>query len=162
MRTISATAREQFYKQSSGYSLPILIEITHGVSGYMDPLRLANNSETLNYNGNDYYPYPFIFSFPAILDNGSIQNGKIQICAVDQQIAKIVRSTSTPPTVRAVAMFYYDNGAVTFEPVAAWDFEIANVSGNSEVISADLIYETRLEYEYPVGGFRPIDFPGVF
>lgn len=161
MRTISATAREQFYKQSSGYSLPILIEITHGVSGYMDPLRLANNSETLNYNGNDYYPYPFIFSFPAILDNGSIQNGKIQICAVDQQIAQIVRSTSTLPTVRAVAMFYYNNGAITFEPVAIWDFEIANVSGDVEVISADLIYETRLAFEYPSGTFSPMDFPGV-
>lgn len=162
MRNISSIVREQFYKQSSGYSLPILIEITHGVSGYMDPLRLANNTVELIYNGNTYYPYPFVFSFPAIKDNGTIESGKIQICAVDQQIAQIIRCTTNRPTVRAIAMFYYDNESVIFEPVATWDFDIDNVSGNSIAITADLIYETRLEYEFPVGEFRPIDFPGVF
>jgi len=161
MRSVSAVAREQFYKQSSGYALPVLIEINHNVAGYDNPLRLVNNNENLIYNEHTYYAYPFVFQFPSVKENGTVSTGKLQICAVDQQIARIIRTTSVPPTMRVIATFYYDDGVITFEPVAMWDFDVVNISGTTEVISADLIYETRLGFEYPAGIFSPLDFPGL-
>lgn len=162
-RAISATARAALYSQDGGYSLPVLLEITHGVDGYDNPLRIVNNNVDLTYGGNVYIAFPFRFDPPDVKDSGEIANGRITICAVDQQIAAIIRSTSTPPTMRAVATFYSDaSGALVFEQMAAWDFTLRNVSGNMDTISADLIYEEVLDMEFPLDEFRPTSHPGLF
>lgn len=162
MRTVSAQARAAFYAQSSGYSLPILLEITHGVSGIANPLLIVNNTVNLTYNSKVYSAFPFKFDPPNVSNSGELSNAKLSICAVDQQIAYILRSTSTPPTIKAVAMFFNNEGSMIFEPIASWEFILRNVQGTADIISADLIYEDRLDYEFPVGEFRPTDFPGLF
>lgn len=161
-RSVSAAARAGLYAQQSAYALPILIEITHGVTGYENPLRLVNNQTALTYNGNVYLPFPFRFDPPDVKESGEISNAKISICAVDQQISAILRSTQTPPSLRAVAMFWNDESGTVFEPMASWSFDLRNVSGNAEIITADLIYESALDFEFPALEFRPTTFPGVF
>lgn len=161
-RTVASAARAALYQESSGYALPILIEITHGVSGYLNPLRLVNNTVNLEYEGNTYIAFPFKFDPPDMKESGEVANGRISICAVTQEIATILRSTSVVPTVKAIAMFWNDDGSTVFEPLAAWEFELRKVSGNNEIISADLVYENRMGFEYPYYNFRPSLFPGVF
>jgi hypothetical protein len=160
-RSVSAAVRAGLYAQSSGYALPVLLEITHGVSGYTNPLRIVNNAVNLSYSGNDYIAFPFKFDPPDVKDSGEISHARLSICAIDQQIASIVRSTQTPPTVRAVAMFWNDESGTVFEPMASWDFTMRNISGGVDVISADLIYENRLDLEFPLYEFRPTIVPGV-
>lgn len=163
MRSIPAQARASLNAESGGYSLPVLMEITHGVSGYPNPLRIVNNTVSLTYDGNEYLPYPFRFDPPDVLESGQVANARLTISAVDQQIAAIIRSTSVPPTVRAIAMYYSDEtGSTVFEPIAAWDHILRKVSGNDESISAELIYEDRLDNEVPGDEFRPTTFPGAF
>lgn len=163
MRTIPAQAMASFYSQDGGFSVPVLIEITHGVTGYDNPLRIVNNNEDLEYDGDTYTAFPFKFDPPDIKEKGEITHAKISIGAVDQQIAAILRSTSTPPTVKVIAMYYSDEtGTTVFEPIASWDFTLRNVAGNMDIISANLIYEDRLEVECPGDEFRPTTFPGLF
>lgn len=160
-RNVSATARAALYAQQTGAAFPILIEITHGVAGYDNPLRLVNNTVNLTYGGHVYLAFPFKFDPPDQKDDGSIANGKLSICAVDQQIAAILRSTQTAPTVRSIATFWDDEtGTVVFEEVASWEFTLRNVSGAVDVISADLIYEDRLDNAVPGCEFNS-HFPGI-
>ncbi|MBL8967960.1 MAG: DUF1833 family protein [Spirochaetaceae bacterium] len=161
-RAISSTARAALYAQEAGFALPVLLEITHGVAGVANPLRIANNETDLTFGGQTYLAFPFRFDPPDQREDGSIQNARLTICAVDQQIAAVLRSTQSPPSVRAVATFWSDEGGMVFEQVAAWDMTLRNVSGNAEQITADLIYEERLDNEAPADEFRPTTFPGVF
>jgi hypothetical protein len=161
-RSLSATTRAELYASETGSVLPVLLEITHGVAGYSNPLRIANNTEDLSYGGYTWLSFPFRFDPPDQSEDSSIANARITICAVDQQLAAILRSTSTPATVRAVATFYHDDGTLVFEQIAAWTFTLRNVTGNAETITADLIYEDRLDNEVPVDEFRPNTFPGLF
>ena len=163
MRSLTSTMVQGLYSESGGYSLPVLLSITHGVAGYTNPLLIVNNTVDLVYSGDTYKAFPFKFDPPDLRGEGEISNARLTISAIDQQIATIIRSTDTPPTVIARAMFYSDEtGVVYFEPMASWEFILRNVGGNAETITADLIYEERLELEYPVLEFRPNTFPGLF
>jgi len=163
MRTVSAQAMASFYSESGGYSLPILLSITHGVAGYTNPLLIVNNTVDLDYDGDTYVAFPFKFDPPDTKNDGSIQSARITISAIDQTIAGILRSTSVPPTVTAIAMYYSDEtGTEVFEPLATFNLTLRNVTGNADSISGDLIYEDRLELEFPVDEFRPTGFPGLF
>lgn len=160
MRTIASAVIEQFYKQQGGFAVPALVEITHGVEGYLNPLRLVNNSEAIEYDGDTYYPYPFTFD-PPDLSSDKIAHGRFSICAVDQMIASIVRSTETAPTLTFRAICVIVGTTTVIEPVAAWEFTMRDISGDEKVISATLEYENRLMLETPPLEYLPQDFPGV-
>ena len=167
MRTIAAAARSKIYAQEMSGAFPVLLEITHYVAGYDSPTRIVNNHEQLFYTderGGFYYePFPFRFDPPDLREDGGISNARLTICAIDQQLAYILRSTAYAPTVRAIATFWnYDGSHLVFEPVASWEFTVRNVSGNAETITAELVYETRLGLEAPGCSFRPSLFPGIF
>ena len=163
MRTLSAQALASLYSESGGYSLPIFLSITHGVAGYTNPLLIVNNTVDIVYGGNTYVAFPFKFDPPDVKNDGSVSNAKITISAVDQSIASILRSTSTPATVTAVAAYYSDEtGTVVIEPITSNTLKLRNVSGNADIITADLMYEENLDLEFPNGEFRPTEFPGIF
>ena len=124
---------------------------------------IVNNNVDLVYDGDTYTAFPFRFQLPDVKNDGSVSNAKITVSAVDQQLAGIIRSTATPITVKAIAVFYQDAaGTLTVESLAEYDLVVRNVSGNAEYISADLIYEERLELDFPRDEFRPSIFPGLF
>ena len=160
MRTLSAAVVAQFYKQQGGYAVPALVEITHGVAGYLNPLRLVNNTEAIEYGGVTYYPYPFTFD-PPDLSTDKIAHGRFSICAVDQMIAKIVRSTEVAPTLTFRAVCVIVGGTTIIEPVAQWAFTMRDISGDEKAISATLEYENRLMLDTPPLEYLPQDFPGV-
>jgi hypothetical protein len=163
MRSILDAVRQKLYASSSGYVLPILLEITHGVDGFDNPLRIVNNTENLTYGGHEYTAFPFRYDPPDVKSGGEITNARLTICAVDQQIAMILRSTQVVPTVTAVATYWNDEtGSTVFQDMATWEFELRNVQGDKEIITGELIYESRLDYEYPVLEFSPEIFPGLF
>jgi len=163
MRTISTTARASLFAQEGGFALPVLLEITHGVTGYENPLRIANNPTDLVYDGDTYHGFAFRFDPPDVGNEGAISNARLSVCAVDQQLAAIIRSTETPPTVQAVAAFYSDeSGSLVFEPVASWAFTVGRVQGSLDTVTAELVYEDRLDNDMPADEFRPNMFPGLF
>ena len=163
MRTIPAWIKSALFDQETSGVVTALLEITHGVSGYDNPLRICNNTQNLTFDGNVYTAFPFKFDPPDQKTDGSIANARLTICAVDQQIAGILRQTETPPTVRAIATFWLDEtGSVQFEEIASWPLTLRNVSGDSMTIQGELVYEDRLDNQVPAGEFRPSHFPGLF
>ena len=163
MRTIPAWIKSALFDQETSGVVTALLEITHGVSGYDNPLRICNNTQNLTFGGNVYSAFPFKFDPPDQKTDGSIANARLTICAVDQQIAGILRQTDTPPTVRAIATFWSDEtGSVQFEEIASWPLTLRNVSGDSMTIQGELVYEDRLDNQVPAGEFRPSLFPGLF
>ena len=163
MRTIPAWIKSALFNQETSGVVTALLEITHGVSGYDNPLRICNNTENLVFEGSTFLAFPFKFDPPDQKTDGSIANARLTICAVDQQIAGILRQTETPPTVRAIATFWLDEtGSVQFEEIASWPLTLRNVSGDSMTIQGELVYEDRLDNQVPAGEFRPSLFPGLF
>lgn len=160
MRTIATDVIKEFYKQQGGYAVPALVEITHGVAGYLNPLRLVNNTQAIEYEGETYYPYPFTFD-PPDLSTDKIAHGRFSICAVNQMIAKIVRSTETAPTLTFKAVCVIVGESTVIEPVAEWEFTLRDISGDEKAISATLEYENRLILDTPPLEYLPQDFPGV-
>jgi len=158
-RTLSTTARSALYAQETGYAIPALAEITHGVAGYTNPLLIVNNNEDVVYDSKTYVAFPFALQLPDVRDDGSIQNARIIVCAVDQQIAAILRSTITAPTVKILAVLV-DDGVV--EPLLTQSFTLRNVSGTADTITADLIYQESLDNEIPIAEYRPNTHPGLF
>lgn len=161
-RALTSTSKAALFARETGASLPVLLAITHGVAGYTNPLLIVNNNEDMVYDGDTYVGFPFRFDPPDVRGPGEIVNARLTICAVDQQIAAILRSATTIPTVTAIAAYYDDGGSTVFEEMASWDFTVRNVSGNADTITAELVYEDRLDNEVPSCEFRPTTFPGIF
>jgi len=180
MRTIASAALQKLYASESGISLPILIEIDHDT--WATPLYLVNNKDDVVYGGQTYTAFPFRFDPADVNTDGSIQNGRITIAAIDRTITAAIRALSTPPTITTIAALisytptgfasdtFYPSDATfpgaglsyTIEPLATWTFTLRNVSGNAEYITGELEYENSLENEFPAMEFRPRDFPGLF
>lgn len=158
-RTLSSTATAALFAQQTGISIPVLIEITHGVAGYDNPLRLVNNTEDVTYDGDTYTAFPFVYDMPDVRDDGSIQNARITFCAVDQRIAAILRSTQIAPTATAIALMV---DGTWMEPLASQALTLRRVSGGLDTVSAELVYEEALDNEFPADDFRPTTFPGLF
>lgn len=158
MRSMSANALKALLHSETSAALPILIEISH--ASLATPLRFVNNNADLVYQGNAYIAFPFRFDPPDETEDG-IANARLTICNVDRVIGETIRNLSSRPTVRAVAAFYYTEGTFEFEPIASWEFAIANVIYNKSTVSGTLIYEDRLSVNVPVLHFTPFLFPGV-
>jgi hypothetical protein len=163
MTTINANAQSSLNYESGGYSLPILLEITHGVAGYDNPLRIVNNNVDLDYGGNTYLAFPFTYDPPDQKEDGTITSARLTISAVDQSISAILRSTATPPTVVARAMYWSDeSGAIQFTELVNWALTLRNVTGNVQNISGELVFDDRLESQFPALEFTPTNTPGIF
>ena len=158
MRTVSNSVRAASNAQTSAAQWFVLIEITHTYGAVSSPIRLTDNPDGASYGGNVYAYFPFRADLPDSKEDGPV-HGRLTISAVDQQITAVIRSIEVPATVRAVAVCWPQSGVI--EPVASFDLTIRNVSGNVEYITADLIYEERLDNEIPCDTGSPFVFPGA-
>mgnify|MGYP005858877695 CR=1 FL=1 len=158
MRTLSAAARAALMAESTSSVFCILIELDHPT--FADPIRLVNNNEDLVYGGETYIAYPFRLD-PPDEKQDQISNAKITIDNIDRGILAVLREEADPFTIRTKAMFYNDDSSPLFEPLAEWEFTLANASYDAKVITGDLVYEDRLQNRIPALSFTPFDFPGV-
>jgi hypothetical protein len=159
-RTLTLAMRQQLFKRSTAALYPILLEIDH--ADMAAPVFLVNNTETLTYGGDAYLPFAFRLDPPDETED-SITGGRLTIDAVDQSLIENIRSLSTSPTLVFKAMFYYDaSGVVTFEPLASWEFTMRNVTYDVSVISAELVYEDRLDNQMGPIEMSPYVMPGIF
>lgn len=158
MRAMSAAALKAMFQSDTSAMFPVLIEIDH--DSLASPLRLVCNNADLTYGGNVYTAFPFRFDPPDETDD-QIANARLTICNVDRSIVDIIRNLPSRATVSAIAAFYFDEGSLVFEPLASWEFSLANVTYNKSTVSGDLIYEDRLGVNVPALHMTPFLFPGV-
>lgn len=158
MRTVSAAALRALFAENTSSVFPILLELDH--PSFAEPIRLVNNTQNLTYNSEVYQAYPFKLD-PPDESQDQITNARISIDNVDRGILAIMRSEEEAFTIRTIAMFYNDDSGLVFEPLAQWEFTLANVTWDADTLSGDLVYEDRLSNRLPKLTFTPFDFPGV-
>lgn len=157
-RTLPALARQELFKRSSGMVLPILLDIYHASFG---TIRVVNNNVELSYGGNTYVPFPFRLDPPDETEGG-VPSATLTIDAIDQSVIELIRGASDAPTVTARAMFYYDNGSVTFEPLVPWTFIVKTANYTAETVTLQLAYDDRLDNAMGPLIMSPSSFPGIF
>lgn len=136
-------------------STPILIEISH--KDLSDHIYLTDNNKAIEFEGNTYLPSTIKAQLP---ENSSETTGsaRVSISAVDQRMTELVRSISTPPTLKIVAC-YYENGIIS--KLDGYVFSLTNITINSISMSADLTNDLMLDYSFPNGESNSITTPGI-
>ena len=154
-RTLPTGARAALYAQETGAMFPVLIEIEHEATEYV--LRICNNSEALTYDGDEYAPYPFRFEFHTN-EAGAPATARITISNVTQEIAAALQGLTTPPVIRARAMYYEGE---TFEPIMAPEYTLRSISIDAHTISGVLSLDEWAENDFPGDDLSPMTCPGI-
>lgn len=158
MRTISAAATKALMDESTSSAFPLLLEITHPSLG--TPIRVTNNGVDLVYDANTYTAYPFRIDLPDE-DNNKISNARITIDNIDRSLMAIIRGSGESLAIKTIATFYNNDSGTLFEPLAQWEFRLDNVVYNIDTITAELVYEDRMNNRLPAMSFTPFSFPGI-
>ena len=184
MRTITAPTRAALQSPDGEYVSVTLLEIDH--TSWANPVRITNNELPLFYNSatetaTEWWPsetrtpsesaYPsdapdlyaavsFKFEPPGTTEDGSITQARITISNVDQSLTAAIRALSSPPSIKAIAVYWPNTG--TTEAVASWDFILRKATGNAQNITGEIVFEDRLQNEYPAHSVTPDLFPGAF
>jgi hypothetical protein len=155
-RTLPTLAKTALFAQQTGAVLPFLIDIVS--SAPAATFHLVNNTEAVTYGGQEYLPFPFKLD-PPDETSEQISNARLTICAVDLSLIEAIRNATGTLTMTAIAVIV--DGA-NVEALVPWTFTMRSISYNAETISADLIYEDRLQNLMPKDAMTPQNFPGLF
>jgi hypothetical protein len=154
-RSFSSAAREAVYAAQTEQVFLILLEIDH--DDFADPLRFVNNTESIVYDTYSWLPFPFRVDLPDEKDD-TISNAKLTIDNIDQSIITELRALGSPATVKV----YIIMAATPSLEAGPFEFTLRNVSYDAYAIRGELVYEDRLNLEFPGLQFTPEYFPGLF
>jgi hypothetical protein len=70
----------------------------------------------------------------------------------------MIRSIRTPPNIKFVATYLEDG---VYSELAGYDMIMSNVKWDAKRMTADLVLDLVLNYEFPSGSFTPFNCPGV-
>ena len=118
-----------------------------------NPLIYATNSRS-----NQYLYLPFEFTLP---DDKEDSPPRVQITLdnTDRQLVALLRSFSSPPTVKLELVLASSPDVVELElPV----LKLSNVQITERNISAELVADNLINEPYPGRSFTPGAFPGLF
>lgn len=146
---------ELFFKKNLRGTTPMLLKIEH--ENMDEPLLLTDNNEDLVYEEKVYKSYFFKITMPT-QSSESLGTAKLQIGCVDQQLIRIIRELTTPPTVTFVAN-YLKNGV--YSKLEGYEMLFSNISWNASTMQGDLTLDILLNYDFPSGEFNPFNTPGV-
>jgi hypothetical protein len=154
--TLSDTGRAQAFAQESLGFLELLT-ISHASLGD-DPLRFVNNTVNVTSRGNTYTAFPFKVTLPRDADR-TAPSARLTIDNVSREIAQIIRSISTPPTVLIEIIRMDDFDAVE---VSYPTFTLRNVTISALSVSGELNVDDMMREPYPQRSFVPSEYPGLF
>lgn len=166
MRTLSLTMRRALAAQDSGEVAIVLLTISH--PSLPVPIRVSSDatqrlSDTpLQYGtvsrGQTYLFCPLSISLPDDVGERA-PAAQIQIENVSRDLIALIRSTTSRATVRIELVLASTPGTVE---VAFPQFDLGNVSYNSDVITLELSMDSMTSIPYPSGTFDPASFPALF
>jgi hypothetical protein len=156
----SPKALQQMFRLSTDALFPALLKITYVEDSTTKYLYLVNNGEDLIYNAQTYTASSFKYTPPAYSDK-KIGDGEISISCIDQSLIGIIRNIQERATAQIIAAFYYQDGALLFEPIEEWNFELSNVTWNGAVATWKMEYDNRMSLKVPADTLTPQKCPGV-
>ena len=155
-RPVSLTLRQAVNAQETGEIFIVLLTISH--EELEEPLYFSLDAVNTVSRGNPYLALPFNLTPPEESQDRP-PAAKLSLDNIDRQLVALLRSISTPLTVKFEVVLVSAPDTVE----AVWDgFELRNVTYNALTIQGDLTLESFLQEPFPAGTFSPAYFPGLF
>lgn len=124
------------------FALPWLITFTHDTAG---TIRLVNNTDDVEYDGETYSACTFDYSRPTAV-GGVLNGGTLSITAVDSGLVEFFDVADESFTFQAIGV--YLDGEVT--PVTWYAQKYANVAISNEMeITVEFTGDDRLAMVFP-------------
>lgn len=158
MRQLSSAALEAAFSQQTSEVWLTLLTLSH--PDLAAPIRVVNNTQNITSGGEIYQAFPFVVELPSERD-GEVSGARLSICNVDRTIILAVRSIigKGPATAEVSIVLASSPDVVEAGPL---EFEARAISYTADVVSAELVYETRQYAAVPPWTFNPNDFGGLF
>ena len=155
-RPVSVTLKEAVNDQDTEEVFIVLLTIEH--PDMEDTLYFTLDAVNTISRGNTYLALPFELTPPEESpDQPPV--AKLVLDNVDRQIVYLLRSISSPLTVKFEVVLSSDPDMVE----AVWEgFQLRNIKYDALTIQGDLTLENFLQEPYPSGVFCPAWFPGLF
>ena len=155
-RSVSAALNAAILEQSSDKVLLTLLEISH--ADLAATIRLVNNHTQITHDEETYLPYFFTLALPKE-DNGKLHSVNIIMDNVNRSIVTAMRSISSAATITIKVVLADSPDTVEIQ---LSDMILRNVTYDASVVSGELIFEERINYQIPGLLFTPNNFPGIY
>lgn len=152
---------KELFSQSSGGTIPILIDIQHEKIVWQDGsteqenghLRLINDTVPVRYNGHKYMPARFDFKLPSE-DGKKVGNTSVGISAIDQRIIEVIRSIGDKPPKAIFEAFFAKRGtgadlSFIFSKIYQYEFSMISANWNDVTAQWDLVFDDVMNYNVP-------------
>lgn len=156
MRTISLPALQGMLAQQTDEWFAVLLDIDH--PSFQNPIRLVNDYNVLQVDGNTYMAYPFEFTLPDEQDDREPQ-ALLIIDNTDRMLVSSIRSISGPPTITARIVRGKNPSDIEWGPI---DFTVRSVQYDASYIRFRLVFLNYSDEPFPYLAFTPRLFPGLF
>jgi len=151
---ISDALKEDAFSQESDLPL-VLILIEH--DDLSTPIRCVNNKVDITSNGKIFTAFPFEIILPDASEDAP-PRAKLRINNVSREIGQAIRTVMTPPSLTIQVVRQDTPDVVEAEFVG---MSLTNVTYDSLVVEADLMFEDLTREPYPSLRFNPSYFRGI-
>lgn len=152
--TISTELRQEAWATSSDLPL-VLLTIDH--DSIDPPIRVVNNTEDIESNGEEFIAYPFSIVLPDSQE-AAPPRARLQISNVSREIMQAVRTISSPAqvTIQVIRQDDHDTVEMFYDGML-----LVGVRGGAITVEGNLEFEDLMREPYPAVTFSPAEFPGL-
>lgn len=153
--SISTGARTDVFAQEGGGFL-VCLTINH--DSLAQPICVVNNTVDIVSNSVAFSAFPFTIVLPEDKD-GSVPRSTLVIDNVSREIAQLIRSITTPPSVLIQVVRIDDLDSVE---LSLPTFQLRNVTWDALSVQGDLMIDDIEKEPFPQRSMTPAEYPGLF
>lgn len=160
-KNIETWTIEELFSQSTGGTIPILMDIQHDKLVWEDDdlgqenghLRIINDTTPVVYQGKRYMSSVFNFK-PPVEDGKKVGNTNVSISALDQRIIKIIRGIDDVPPKAFLDACFAKRGtgndlSFIFSKLYHYEFKMTSASWNETVAQWELVFDDVMNNNVP-------------
>lgn len=155
MREISPNARAQVQSPEIQEVIVVTLDIDH--SSLAEPIRVVNNIQDIEWNGNLYEAASFKFKPPS-QEEGELSRATLTMSNIDRRLIETVRSINSAPTITANIVFV---GATVEREAGPWIFDLSEVNYNAQSLSGSLSLNIKPKQTLSTIRVSFNNFPGL-
>ena len=153
MRDLTPAALAAISAETTKKVFAWLVEISHPD---MEPIRLTDNTESIESNGETYDYWPFHFSPPEDREQ-NIHTATLVTCNVDPEITRTIRALTGQPIVTISMVMTEEPDDIIYGPVA---FQATSVQVDRRNLNISVQEKNVFIYASPWQIYTPQAFPG--
>ncbi|MFP1683332.1 DUF1833 family protein [Alloalcanivorax sp. C16-1] len=159
IRPISAAGLRELFARESAHVLLAAVTFDHEMLA--EPVRLVNDMQALQHNGQTYMALPFELTLPPDSED-EVPALQLKIDNVDRSLAAILRSVTDPPSVDVEILRVDEAGTVTSE-MGPLSFSLLDASIGAAAVTLKIGYLVDVLNEPATKEiFNPSLAPGLF